>query len=426
MSNWGAHIGRIVADIRKKRRLRQEDLADANISASTISRIEKGQINESSKLNHLLAKLGLDVKDLQDIYKQTLKKQQQTTKFVELAQSSLQDEFQDLYSRLDTITQLYQLAIEAMNQKNYHIARSRFLKCINRCKDSSTNIPASAYNNLAYIYYKQNNIHKAIKMSRLGLQAFDASGKKQYIQYSLLANLAMYLHKIGQIDQAEEVLSELWIKEKHIQRVRTKSMLYIIQSQIYTDRGEYDQALDCTRQGLEFALANELKESALFLWSITGAIARRMQNLELSEFAFCQAVELKLNESKGMIYACTEYAKFLMDRGKWEEAKSYLDQAKALAQDQDDLIRTIQTYIALGEFYQRQDNAQAAIIPLNEAKELARKHRLYHLALAAIDMLLLIYKDLDQDKFNFLLREKYDIDQAVNYDFRGGEPDQLS
>lgn len=388
----------MIREQREQRGLTIRDLADDSISAGTISKIENsGDCHnvQSEKLKVYLEKLGLTMNKLKALAKQDYIKQKTLYFILTAIESNIEartataadinditKEFgiTPLHPYCTTVWYLHGKRL--FKKRQLDKAKEYFYEALDDRspeENDHLNIKAASYNQLAYISYLENNIDKALVYIDKGLKHFIENGKRQYVQATLLINKALYLEKLGNIDQAEEILEQLVCPRLDIvKKAYNFVLLHQVKADILIARNRCNEAVEYLERGIELARINRLYNLQCSLWISLGSLCYRHKliNIKTAEQCFLQATQLEnqIDNKQLLISAYRNLGLVYMQMPEWDKAHEYLAESIKLAQAHKDILRHIDALITLGSWYDRQEYKPEAAIKYKEALNLAKKY----------------------------------------------------
>lgn len=431
---WLPKYGDILRKIRKKQGKKMEDLSDSNISTSTISNIEKGfDIVSEEKIKYLCKKLKITYFDIPKILEKDTKKEQ-----LLITELMFIENLIDLGNPKKGLERLKSIKTEsscAMSLVEYLIgrayilkkhpasARSHFqksLKIIEQQKSDSNNICAANYNQLAKIAYYENDFELALKMTKIGVEKFQFDGPRDQLIYSLLVNKAIYLEKLDYLEQASQILQELWTQEEKIKHIEVLLNMYDLQATIFEKYKSFTEAISYAQKGYDIAHINKNSHRSVELLNSLGSIYLSNKQYEQAELCFASALSLsdqvKLKQLFLPIYV--QLGKIYIDLNKLKEAENILETAIQDKNNQSNIIRYNQALITLGDCLYLQNEYERALQPYSKALQLAQKHSLLSQEHLILRNLCRCWKETDSRQYQIGLHRFFELDVRLS---EGGE-----
>jgi tetratricopeptide (TPR) repeat protein len=395
--------------VRKAKKLRQEDLVDDVLSQAVISNIESGKTQVSEeKLRHLLGKLGLKPDDLNRFHHP----ESEIDEEAELEELNLKliaiENIIDLVSPDEGLEELRGTGISHdhplmatvhylkgkiyVYKGNWKKAHKHFFDCIHLITHqfpeiTANNLTAACYHELSFIEYSQNNLPQALKYSQEALKSFIPEGERKYFRELILITKTIYLQKLNRLEEAQTALDDYTQTKKEIfsgddplyQPGDSKEALlnmYEVQSSILRRSKMHSQAIKFALRGIELARLDRMYDRSFELWTTLGSIYSDQDKLKLAEICFTTALRLrkKIKREYLLAYVFTQLG-MLYDKGKnlTRAEKSYME-AVRYSQKINDAFRETEALTALGECHLKQGETDKALLHLNRALDLAKKH----------------------------------------------------
>jgi len=293
------------------------------------------------------------------------------------------------------------------NKKVYPKALDYFKEAIQFIEDhpelEATNLIACTYKEMGRIFYFQNQIDKALEYNQRGLDCFQEDGKRKWIYHYLMVCQAIYLEKLDQIDQALQVLEELWPEKDQIQSLEVVLNMIELRALILKKTGLYNKAIKYANEGLELALINDMNDRAVELYTTVGIIHRFKNEIDQAEKMFLSALELEIDKKKEylLISTYTQLGAVYLDKNKWTDAEKYL--LEAISIEADDALRKCHALMFLGDCFYHQKQYEKAINYYNQAYDYAKKHDFTQQLYNIIIRLAQYWKKVDQSRYyNYL------------------------
>ena len=298
-------IGGIIRRVRKRRRLRLEDLADENISPATISNLERGVPHvKQDKLDYLLDKLGISMDQIPELILEE-KEELKNLKFQLFSCESLVS----IGKPDNALEKLSQLEVEDTHphaalyhyiqgksyrsKKNWKKAERSLYQAVRIGSQTRSDLEAAAFNELSLCSYYQNRLEQALKYAESGIASFEDTGERPQIKYLLRRNKAIYLERLGRLGEAMKVVNEAWEWLPQIEQIETKLSFYWLQSELSRRTGVWDQAVHYAETGLELARLNQHYSMMFDFWTVLANTAMKLEDWKRAEHCFSMALELK-------------------------------------------------------------------------------------------------------------------------------------
>lgn len=436
-----ADIGQFIRRVRKKRGLKMQDLADDNISSSTISNIEKGAVGVTDdKRIYLCKKLNLDFYELPKFLEQEENDRNQTLntlkyveKMIELGQTK---KGLKRLGALNLSTDYLQATGKYLKGRAYVLrdditdndikAKKLFEKSLQYLSSSTEfdalNLEASCYNQLAQISYYANEFHKAVEYTDLGIAAHNKKAEKRYLIYSLLMNKVVYCNKLGRYDSAAKILDDLWKQIDQINHMDVIANMHDIQAEIYIRGGMYSKAIKLAERGLETAQINKRYNRVVELLLTIGIAHMQLGNFGDAKEVFTIALDLESEVKQKYLFlpVYTQLAKIYLIEQKPDTAIELLESAINL-KTKKHVDRYVETLTTLADSLIKQRDNDKAITVYNQALNVAQKHELLEQQSDILFKMCQYWDGRDKEKHYELLVNKLQIDVLLKRTNKGGE-----
>ncbi|SEN07514.1 helix-turn-helix domain-containing protein [Lihuaxuella thermophila] len=427
-----AQIGELLRKKRKELGLRLEDLADEQISPSTISNIERGMPHvNSEKVNYLSNKLGINLDELPELLdeeKQKLREIKLKLTYIENVIDLVSNEkcFANLkrlnlpHNHLYASTVQYLKGKYYMNKQKWNKAQNHFLEAI-RLEDQSpelnkSNIKAASLNELARAYYFENRLEEALEYTEDGIKCFVENGERKYVKYILLVSKAVYLEKLDRIDEAQSTLQMLWEEREEIASLEVILNMYELKAAILKKLKSFDEAIRAAKEGIDIARINKVHNRSVELLITLGGIYMETGDLEAAEKSFVAAlcIKEKLDKEYLLIPAYTQIGMVYLEQNKLEEALEHIKEAVKIGEKANDALRYSPALIALGDYHQKNGDPKEAIRYYQKALDLARKHMQGHQERELWFKLAQCWNQIDKNEFHRCMERLFMIEVQLN------------
>jgi tetratricopeptide (TPR) repeat protein len=409
-------LGEMLRKNRKERGLRLEDLADTNISVSTISNIERGLPNvHMDKMKYLAQKLGLKLHELLLEEKEDDKKIrlrllsiENTIKLVDADEGFLQLEAFGPNEIKNYEPFYYFLKGKCFAKKQqWAEAESNFLETLRLVPIEphleACNLLTASYNELANIAYYRNQILEALQYVEEGIRTFVPDEERSYLLSILLGNKAIFLERLGRLEEALRVIEEMSENDLSIQHLDCLLSNYRLEALIYRKTKMYIKAIEAVQKGIEAARINGMVNRSFELWTMLGSIYYADKHYDEAESCFLTALQLqkKIDRPHQLISAFTWLGLLYIEECKWETAQTYLEQAIQRGLQTDDHLDYLEALIALGDCYRKQSMYLDAIKPYEQAHTMLQKTNptSYEQEYPIVLKMGLCWKHLDNERF---------------------------
>ncbi|SMO84129.1 tetratricopeptide repeat protein [Melghirimyces algeriensis] len=426
-------IGEIIRKNRKEKGFRLEDLADENISSATISNVERGIPYVSlDKVQYLLAKLGIEMDKLPSL----LMDEQRENKDLEFKLFAIET-MRDAFGNTDDL--LKELNGLELEDSHPYAATVWYLKgrcyCQNRLWDKAeralsngirlskqhpygekSNIEAACFTELGLCSYHQNNLETALKFTESGLDAFQTEGDRKFIQYKLLRNKAVYLERLGRLNEALQVVQDTWDYLSEIQPVSVVLSLYCLRADLSVKTGLYQEAIEIAKDGLKIAQFDQRYGHLFDLWAILGSAYIKLMEWSIAEYCFRMALKLKDKpiHQHSLIDAYTRLGLMYLKQERWEEAREVIEKAVENGKKLNHVPWLINAYISLGDYYRLQGGDQQAISSYQNAYDLAYANQLRYKEQTILLRLAKCWEKIDEQEFQRCMRNIYKVQEKIS------------
>lgn len=427
-------IGRVIREARKRLGKSIDALADEEISAGTISSIERG-LGEVKclKVQYLLQKLGIF--DLDDAINEYQIQRRILENHLHAAEdrirygSPIKNTLQKIKARLEKNDPFHpweKFLYGKYNQINHpNTAMDHFNSAIHLARkieeyDQELNIIAASYLSMAMIEYYANNLHQALEYVEQGIESFVPGGERESIKYALHLNKALFLIKAGRLDEADEVIKKIWPHLNKITRMSIRIKFYLLKAQILKNRKEHDQAFDLVIEAILLARDNDLINLSFTLWATMGQIISETDYKEFAEGSFDLALsfEKKVNTSY-LVEVYTDIGKHHITTRDWENAELFINKAADIVEKDNDKLKLIDVFAANGDLQFHQNNLEGAAKYYEKASRLAQEYHLFPKEHQLLYKLIKCYKH-DEDKQHQFMKRRFETEEMME----GGIPDE--
>ncbi|WP_028775617.1 helix-turn-helix domain-containing protein [Shimazuella kribbensis] len=420
-------VGEAIRNYRKDKRLRLEDLADENISVSTISNIERGFAHvKQEKVNYLLQKLGINLSDL-TILEQNLQKKDE---HIALQLTALESwivcgEESKALTELNglKLADHHPLAARVMFLKgkcHHHLEEWKktihsYYEAIrlSRLHMESSELEAACYDELSRTAYHRNDLNQALAYVEKGLHIkLDETNTK----FSLIQNKAHYLLKKGRTAEALKMMKDYWSYLDKMTQIDLVLGFFQIRVKLLLSTELWEEARMYAEDGIELAKQNNQYDALCVLWGDLGKIYAHQCQYELAEVCFrtSQVFEFHVKDKSALISTYTFYGKLLQEQKEYELASVLLTKAIQLGTKYREVEDLVRAYLAMGQVYLVRNEASEAMMYFHKARDLATKFQLPTLAYDAIFQAAKVYQDIDSDKFVACTVEMYEMQMTMD------------
>lgn len=427
-------IGAFIRSVRKEKGLKMEDLADEEISTTTISKIELGQKGVSdTKRIYLCEKLGLQFHQIPDLIEENAKQEKKKYLKLEYIEQTitLGDPRKGLkqLKEIKTKNSYMEAIIHYLKGRAYYYidnskveedqkrAKEHFRRAIAYVDQENgedwNNIKAVSYNQLSKIAYYESNYKRALNYVDLGLSSYQKNADRPHIKYSLLMNKAIYLDKLDYTDATSKILDVLWTHENEIQyNVDVLLNMYDIQSNVYQKNEVYSKAIEYAKKGLNLARINAKYNRIVELLLTLGNSYMSIGKLDEAITTFLSALELQPHVKQKNLFLpiYSRLGKIYLLQGKPEKAKEILDTAIQEKSNSRNAVRFVDALIVFGNSLEKQGLWEEARNTYERALELTKKYSILRQEYDVLKHLSLYWKERDPKKFLKLIEKRFTIE----------------
>lgn len=422
-------VGLELKKIRESLEHTQENYIDQHLSASTISRIENGKCGNWKSVDYYALRLGVNLKDIiKELSRgKSLNEQKYRILLIEnkiekhLFNEALHD-IDNLY--IDFSTPEVMLIYFLQGKTYYYMGRlaeaeKEIIKAIDLGRKHPEyqllNVLSCALNTLSFIYYRRQQLCKALEYVEEAIEAFKLDGERNYVYHTILLNKMCYLEKMGRLNEAEQIIEELFEDRHQIKRVKTKGKLYEIYTKIKLRKNRIDEAISIVSEGLEEliqinAQVSIQSDEETELWILMGDLTQKKGQHEcaLSCYSMPLSYSDRLRDQFLLTTIYTKLAECHLEINNMKAAKEWINKAITIARklnySGDRFIKAVYTF---GKIYI--DDQPLKVIPLlEEALVLAEQQNLLEYQYKTLSLLTTYYKTKNTEKFQYYMELLHD------------------
>ncbi|MCH5586487.1 helix-turn-helix transcriptional regulator [Shimazuella sp. AN120528] len=390
-------IGPILRKKRMELGLRINDLADEQISKSTISNAERGLpiVTEAMYL-YLAEKLKIK-HSLLNVLEESEQQEQAVMEQLLALEGMISTDPIEALQKLEQIKQNYSITKNtylyalhtfllgrcAFEQKKWQKSKTLLKEVVERTKQqrslASTNLFSACMNDLGRIAYYENQIEDALHYSIDGLSRLDKQGERAHYRFHLLLNKGIYLEKMNEPEKALEAIQDL---EKEINSYSSIcDALYVIHvdiiiqmhsmyASIYNELQLYQKAFGYVKNGIIIAQKNKQFDQLLLLRTTLGIILSNLGRTNEAKKCYLEILELRkrVDHEHDFVFAYVELGQLYIKQKNWLEAEKTLKQAIAISKRNNDLMHLMECSIRLGDCFVEQQQYRQAIKYYEEAQ----------------------------------------------------------
>nr|WP_255724555.1 tetratricopeptide repeat protein [Shimazuella soli] len=381
--------------IRKEKKLKQRDLEEKGISATTVSNFEHGRKNVSmDKIYRLFEKIGVNKQDLPLLLREEKQRERDALTLLKLDLKAIETEMDcgDYKKAMQAVKILqlptdhpYTAVTEYLKGKyyykgqNWQKAHLHFLRAIQMVDDypeiQATNIKAASYYELARIAYRLNKLDNTVQCVENGLEAFDSSGERKFLIYSLLLSKAIYLEKLDRDNEAMKILDEMW---PHLNEIDTEIQLnmYDLQAKLYNKHQMYDKAIRYASEGIDIARREKKYDRCFELWTTLGTSYNHLGEYQMAMKCFQTASSLEGKIQRKFLSATNHYQLGLLyfEEGDIDRAEETLRKALKISKEENDVLNLCESHLGLAKCKRKQNMTSEAIQHYEQALQIAEQH----------------------------------------------------
>ncbi|WP_044640899.1 helix-turn-helix domain-containing protein [Risungbinella massiliensis] len=390
------HIGKILRQSRKDQKRILDELADDDISTSTISNLERGERVSWEKIVIYAQKLGYSTEEIPKLLENERDRNQQ-----------LLQQLEDIANRIDLVgadnalEKLRKLKLSATNplkanaeyltgkcytrKKKWVAARSHYMKAlqiIKRYPDFyKTNLKSSCHLHLARTFYSQeNDLVTALKHADQGLESLVTNTEEQ-TKYLLLIGKVVYLQNLNQdTETVKHIIDKLWEQKDRIQSIDAVISLHEAKATLLNKMELYEEALESVLEGIELAQKNSILDRVLELLTAYGSICISLGDYAKAENHLALGLDMKdkirKKYQKEYLFVTTlvVLGKLLVKQKHIEKARNTFMEAVQLGEKtkSKEVLRYHDALVALGDCELMLENFQEATISYRKALEIAQ------------------------------------------------------
>lgn len=427
MYHWDlAKMGRLLRDKRKKSGINMTEIADSNISMATISDIETGKRKVGEKkLRYYCQKLEVNFDHLLTLLEEREEDEERKAARIRLKLQAIEGEIKftnpkialrnlkEIQSKLrknDTFQCVlaFLFAKAYLKEKKREKAYDYYLKAIRLYEEHlsdpeirKSNIKAACLYGLGIIYYRQNDLQKALLCTIDGLKAFTPHAKRHVFKYALLINQAIFLEKMGDQDnEALQILEEkMW---PYLHEIDSEIVLtmYDLQATLYNKFRMYPKAVEYAEKGIELARDVANLDRAYELWTTLGKIYINLQQFDMAKICFeaTSNLEGRVNREFLSIYNNTQLALLYLNEKDLERAAKSIENAANFARKINNRLSLCEVFIVQADYYFMLGSNKDAVIILEKAKKIADEYSLQTQLLTIVLKLSQYYATIDTIK----------------------------
>ncbi|TCP61543.1 tetratricopeptide repeat protein [Baia soyae] len=386
-------IGKALRHKRKQLGKHAKELVCENLTQPTISNIERGVPTKIKSITLYAQQLDFDLSDV-DI---TLESEEQKLNDLNEVLESISHTI-DSGNPAEGLKRLKQLNISSehpyitlvhylkgrcyFRKGNLKQSEKHFLSGIRYAENSSEgniqNVLCQCYSELSIIYYKQNNIQKALVYIDIALNSFDSlssSYDQNYMLYTMKFNKAVYLEKQERMEECGMILKELIKNIQHIDSGIITAGIYEVLADVNLKMKNTKEAIYLAEKGRGIARRNQLHDRNFALWIVLGSAYLIEGKLIKAENCISTALTFENKLTQGFLAskAYTKLGYLCMLKEEYHESNDALSRALSIAEKHNNDPLKIKALIALGKLNSEIRNFKESIFYFEEALPLAKR-----------------------------------------------------
>ncbi|TCS95460.1 helix-turn-helix domain-containing protein [Hazenella coriacea] len=353
-------LGQFIRKIRKERGMTLDDLCDDYIPRSTLSSIERGQTQNSTKVRYILKKLDIQISDLTEREKKEAEDRQLELMIIE---NQINSDPKKALKRLSELPTEYEgPLLDFLKGMCYYRSKQidksvkLFSKSLEKLEKSidpdQANLKSSCLNYLSIVEFQYyNNKEKALRYIDDALNHFELNNKRRYLHTNLLINKAIYLRSLGRAEEALKALDEIEFQSFDI-NIETVISLYDLRAKLKWKIQLYDEAASYAKQGLEIARINYNYERQVELYNTLSDIYTEKGSLDHAKKCLLAAIDLKDKISRRHWLLLNSYLKLgivFFNQKKYDLSITILEKAKEIADNSNDMVKYTQILLYIGK-----------------------------------------------------------------------------
>lgn len=416
-------IGEAIRNFRKERGLRLEDLADENISVSTISNIERGFTHvKEEKIAYLLEKLKINLDELHKF--EEMKQTQEQRIALEIKAIETWIASRNINRALKALARL-KLPKQHPLEAQYHLLKGRcyvqknqlekavqeYIEAIRLAKwKGALSQLALCYSELGQCYIQLHDLGQALECVREGLQLYHEGLKKDMHFYLLKLREIECLQKLEREGEVHKIIHAMWEEVQQIPYIDFLLQFYCLRVELLRSMDQYEEAIAVAEKGIDLARYNREYDWLGKLWTLLGNLYYSLRKHDLAKFCFQTVVSLenRLQDQSLLVGVYIQLGMVYLQEQNVSDAEQMMLRAIEIGKEEENQEKLIHALFAMGEVQKKKDPS-LAIQYLQEAKELARKTGNSLFEYKASIRLAKIYRDLDYARFVQEAVEMYDL-----------------
>lgn len=413
-------IGEYFRQIRKEKNLRLEDLAEPGMSASTISNIERGTNHNIKTMRKLAKKLGYSWEelinelksqknDVKDDGKEYIRMMAAHT-WIDLLKSQEGMGYLPDNSSYQAATPYFK-GLFYMKRNQLEKASQQFLEAIRLTDErqdlSHLNGKSMSYRFLARIAYLRNEFEKALELAKKGLDCYIPSEIRDFPYFRLKTDQAIYLYKLGRIEEAYSEAKKIWDLRSKISYVNVLMEAIDIYSRCLRHKKMFKEGLEVLSDGIYIARLNESHDGAYMLWTTMGEFFNSIDDPEEAKYCFETAIHLAEHVNNKEILPPTYrlLGEIYSKEKEWSLAEEYLLKAIKLSKHIENNRDLFAALKSTGEMYLLQEDYAIAIQYFEQALKIAKKQKEKDKVEEILYFIAQSYKCLGMTKYYTILDE---------------------
>lgn len=388
----GLRLGRVIRKVRTERGLTQDELSEGTCwTGSAISRFERNNTTSYSqvKIDQLLERLGIMEEQILYLVDEVKKEELIINYLFRSAETQIKQgtlKGKQLKEKLEMIN--HPTAVRYLRGKyhfhqgikKYDSAKKCYLSVVENVEDETypeSNIIPSAFLDLSFIAHEETNYSLALEYIEHGLSLFDPQGSKQNVYYGLYYNKALFLVKLGHIEEADKALELPWTQREKIHDILTRIKVYQVKSSILRHQRQLKEAFRVLSEAFDIANSNPLlADGQYYILTELGKTTFELGKHEYAERCLIAALDLeKLLIKSRPTEAYIMMGRIYLNRDDTKKAKEYAKSGIKSANTKiTDGHKLIQAHILLGNIFEKESNKNDACSNYRDAMKLANEY----------------------------------------------------
>ncbi|SDY00011.1 helix-turn-helix transcriptional regulator [Thermoactinomyces sp. DSM 45892] len=425
-------LGETIRSYRKERGLRLEDLADDQISVSTISNIERGYSHvKEEKVRYLLEKLGIDFHQLNAL--ETKQKQKDDLYLLELKAvetwiSSGNSKRAWEWLKKNRLSETHALAHfyhfskgkYYFSQEDYEKAISEYQMVLRITKVAHVHHPLEleCYREICHSLYLLKSYEQALEVADRGMEWIEEGEKRKKnkdAELTLAGLRVLCLIQLERMNEAYYFYSSFWSEVPLIRSSYLIIQLYMGKVRLSRALGLNKEAIQLLEEAIRWCGENGEYSLVCECWLMLANVYHEQGLIEFADVAYRTALALedRIKERSLVVQTYLEYGMFYLKEQQYEAAREKIEQVVFLSKRWNDFTSLAKAYVYLGDLQVELNQLENGLNQYLQAKEIAKKGST-QIRLLVLERLAETYRTLEDDpKFMDSLIEKFAFEQEL-------------